>query len=119
MSRLASYKTSDDIFLTEKRVKKGNRHGALILLDWSGSMGNVIDSVVYQAIAMARAADLERRPYWAFSGVKVTPFSSSFHVWSGNSSGWSPNCVRRWRNTQNLARGWMPSARWSRSTVSA
>ena len=50
LSRLAYYKTSDDIFKKSQMIPKGKNHAVYLLVDWSGSMRNVIAAVLQQIV---------------------------------------------------------------------
>ena len=49
-SKLHTYKYNDDLFKKVTVLPDGKNHGMIFILDWSGSMGNIIDSTVKQLI---------------------------------------------------------------------
>lgn len=51
-SRLQSYKFSDDLFKKISIVPDGKNHGLIFILDWSGSMQNVIMDTCKQLFAL-------------------------------------------------------------------
>ena len=53
MKRVWSYKLNDDLFKRVTTVKQGKNHGMVMLLDWSGSMQNVIKDTLEQVINLA------------------------------------------------------------------
>jgi hypothetical protein len=62
MSRLASYLTSDDIFISKSITKEGKSHGLVITLDWSSSMRSSVLKMAIQALItckFAKAAGIE------------------------------------------------------------
>lgn len=48
MSRIANYKTSDDIFITKTWKPEGKSHGLYFVMDWSGSMKDVVQQMAIQ-----------------------------------------------------------------------
>ena len=52
-SRLAHYKTSEDIFRRKQIQPRGKNHGIFFLIDWSSSMSDVRDAVVRQTVINA------------------------------------------------------------------
>lgn len=50
--KLHSYKYTEDIFKRVTVLPEGKNHGMIFILDWSGSMGNVIESTVKQLISL-------------------------------------------------------------------
>ena len=60
-SRLFSYKTASNLFKKYDIVADGQNHGIMILLDVSGSMGNVMSSAIqeiYSVVAFAKMAGI-------------------------------------------------------------
>ena len=50
MNKVHSYKLTDDIFKRISSVADGKNHGMVFLLDWSGSMRNVIEPTLKQVV---------------------------------------------------------------------
>lgn len=50
MSKVWSYKLNDDLFKSVTIVPDGKNHGMVFLLDWSGSMHDVINDTIKQVI---------------------------------------------------------------------
>ena len=50
--KMINYKWSEDIFGKNMVVREGKNHGFVFLLDWSGSMGDVLEPTVKQAILL-------------------------------------------------------------------
>ena len=48
--KLPSYKYSDDIFKRLTIIPDGKNHGMMMLLDWSGSMSDVLNQTIHQLI---------------------------------------------------------------------
>ncbi len=51
--RMNQYKWNEDIFRRTTRVADGKNHGVVILLDWSASMGNIMQSTMGQLFILA------------------------------------------------------------------
>lgn len=52
-SKLHTYKYNDDLFKKVTILPEGKNHGMIFILDWSGSMTNILDSTVKQLINLA------------------------------------------------------------------
>lgn len=50
--RMNQYKWTDDIFRKTTRLAEGKNHGIVILLDWSGSMSNIMQSTIGQLLIL-------------------------------------------------------------------
>lgn len=50
--KMINYKWSEDIFGKNMVVREGKNHGFVFILDWSGSMGEVLEPTVKQAIML-------------------------------------------------------------------
>ena len=88
--KLWSYKVNDDIFKKITVAKDGKNHGMIFLLDWSGSMSNVINDVAEQVIQLASFCYRAQIPFQVFAftnrmpSVKFKqPISSSEKVFTG------------------------------------
>ena len=53
VNRLHRYKWADDVFKRAIELPKGKNHGLVMYVDWSGSMGNVMDDTIDQIKVMA------------------------------------------------------------------
>ena len=51
---LHNYKLTDDVFLRQNITPDGKSHGMVMLIDWSGSMENILLSTVKQVIVLAQ-----------------------------------------------------------------
>lgn len=51
--RMNQYKWTDDIFRRTTRIADGKNHGIVILLDWSSSMSNIMQSTMGQLFILA------------------------------------------------------------------
>lgn len=70
LNKLYAHKLSDDIFRRIMSIPNGKNHGMIFLLDWSGSMSDVIIPTVKQVINLAMFCRRIQIPFevYAFSG---------------------------------------------------
>ena len=88
--KLPSYKYSDDIFKKLTIVPDGKNHGMMMLLDWSGSMSDVLFDTVKQLINLVEFCKKVNIPF------EVYFFTSERKSWyneekSENINQWSKN----------------------------
>jgi len=74
-SRLAYYKVSEDLFLSMTTTTDGKSHGLVMLVDWSGSMNEVLGSVLSQVLCLVEFCRKAGVPY------EVYAFSDCVHGW--------------------------------------
>lgn len=69
MSKLHDYKFTDDIFKRMTKVPNGKSHGLVMYIDWSGSMGDYINSTVKQLLNLTMFCRKVNIPFevYAFS----------------------------------------------------
>jgi uncharacterized protein with von Willebrand factor type A (vWA) domain len=67
MKRVWSYKIQDDLFKRVTVLPEGKNHGMMFLLDWSGSMDNVIHDTLKQVINLAMFCTRINIPYRVFA----------------------------------------------------
>ena len=67
--KMINYKWSEDIFGKNTTVRSGKNHGFVFMLDWSGSMGQVLMNTIKQAISLAMFCQKINVPFdlYAFS----------------------------------------------------
>ena len=65
--KMHSYKYSEDIFLTTTQLAQAKSHGIMMFLDLSGSMCDIIEDVVAQAITIAMFCRQVNVPFEAYS----------------------------------------------------
>jgi len=65
--KMHSYKYSEDIFLTTTNLAQAKSHGIVMYLDLSGSMCDIIEDVVAQAITIAMFCRQVNVPFEAYS----------------------------------------------------
>jgi len=66
MNRLAKYQIVDDVFKRAVYLPEGKNHGITVLIDWSGSISNVVPDLLEQAIILTmfcRKAQIPHRVY--------------------------------------------------------
>ena len=80
--KMIDYKWSEDIFAKNTIVREGKNHGIVIFVDWSGSMSDVIEPVMKQALTLAMFAQKANIPFevMAFSDRSFSTDSSM--VWN-------------------------------------
>ena len=65
--KMIDYKWSEDIFAKNTIVREGKNHGIVIFVDWSGSMSDVIEPVMKQALTLAMFAQQANIPFEVFA----------------------------------------------------
>ena len=70
MNKIHAYKLTDDLFKRITTIPDGKNHGMVFLLDWSGSMQNVIIPTIKQVINLAMFCRRINIPFevYAFTG---------------------------------------------------
>ena len=117
--KLPSYKYSDDIFKKLTIIPDGKNHGMMMLLDWSGSMADVLFDTVKQLINLVefcRKVNIPFEVYFFTSERKYSRYDDEgnrnpTHAWSQNSGEFAfedfnlVNCVshRMNKKTADLA----------------
>lgn len=64
---LHSYRFNDDIFTRNQEQPNGKKHGMVIYVDWSSSMGGTMLATVQQIVALADFCDMVRIPYEVYA----------------------------------------------------
>lgn len=72
MRKIYAYKLQDDLFKRVTVLPQGKNHGMIMLLDWSGSMGNVMRDTLKQVINLAMFCNRVQIPF------RVLAFSSDY-----------------------------------------
>jgi hypothetical protein len=67
MKKIWSYKLKDDVFKRITTIAEGKNHGMIFLLDWSGSMQEVINDTIKQVINLALFCQRAQIPYQVFA----------------------------------------------------
>jgi hypothetical protein len=97
MKKIWSYKLNDDLFKRVMTVPQGKNHGMIFLLDWSGSMDNVLEDTVKQVINLAMFCQRAQIPYQVFA------FSSQYNLFKTDEDRRKISDIRReFTNKQNL-----------------
>lgn len=80
MNNISNYKMTRKLFSIETTKTKQKNHGLVILIDGSGSMSSIIDSVIDQCVNLRDFCALERIPveFYVFNSS-----SSNSHISSG------------------------------------
>lgn len=67
MKKVWAYKLKDDLFKRITTIPEGKNHGMIFLLDWSGSMDEVLQDSVKQVITLAMFCRSAQIPYQVFA----------------------------------------------------
>lgn len=67
MRKIYAYKLQDDLFKRVTVLPNGKNHGMMFLLDWSGSMGEVIMDTLKQVINLCMFCNKAQIPYEVFA----------------------------------------------------
>ncbi len=65
--RMNQYRWTDDIFRRTVKISKGKNHGVVILLDWSGSMSNIMQPTIGQLLILTDFCRQSRIPFEVFA----------------------------------------------------
>ena len=82
MRKIWSYKLNDDLFKRVTTLPQGKNHGMVFLLDWSGSMQNVIQETIEQVVTLAMFCHRAQIPYQVFA------FSSQYDIFDCRIAGY-------------------------------
>lgn len=67
MRKVYAYQLQDDLFKRVTTLPSGKNHGMIMLIDWSGSMGDVIMDTIKQVINLAMFCNKAQIPYRVFA----------------------------------------------------
>jgi len=67
MKKLYAYRLQDDLFKRVTTIPKGKNHGMILLVDWSGSMTEVLQDTLKQVINLAMFCNRVQIPYRVFA----------------------------------------------------
>lgn len=86
MNKIHAYKLTDDIFRRITTVPNGKNHGMVFLLDWSGSMQDVIQPTVQQVINLVMFCRRINIPFevFAFTGQYTSMWETEKTVKNNN-----------------------------------
>ena len=73
MSKIYSYKFSEDIFRKMTVIPGGKSHGLIMFIDWSGSMSNHLENTVKQLISLTMFCKKVSIPYEVYAFSSETP----------------------------------------------
>lgn len=73
MSKIFSYKFSEDIFRKMTVIPGGKSHGLIMFIDWSGSMSNHLENTVKQLISLTMFCKKVSIPYEVYAFSSETP----------------------------------------------
>ena len=67
MRKVYAYQLQDDLFKRVTTIPQGKNHGMIMLIDWSGSMSDVIMDTIKQVINLASFCNKAQIPYRVFA----------------------------------------------------
>ena len=67
MRKVYAYQIQDDLFKRVTTLPQGKNHGMVMMIDWSGSMGDVIMDTIKQVINLAMFCNKAQIPYRVFA----------------------------------------------------
>jgi hypothetical protein len=67
MRKVYAYQLQDDLFKRVTTIPQGKNHGMVMLIDWSGSMSDVIMDTIKQVINLAMFCNKAQIPYRVFA----------------------------------------------------
>jgi len=73
-SKLHTYKYNEDLFKKVTSLPEGKNHGLVFVLDWSGSMCNILEDTVKQLLSLVMFCDKVNIPF------KVFAFTNEWNV---------------------------------------
>jgi hypothetical protein len=81
MRKVYAYQLQDDLFKRVTTLPQGKNHGMIMMLDWSGSMADVIEDTIKQVINLAMFCNKAQIPYrvFAFTSQYVDRDSDAYH----------------------------------------
>jgi hypothetical protein len=89
MKKVYAYKLQDDLFKRVTSLPQGKNHGMVLLVDWSGSMNEVLKDTMKQVINLAMFCNRVQIPYrvYAFTTdyndkkVETQAEREGYHAW--------------------------------------
>jgi hypothetical protein len=89
MKKVYAYKLQDDLFKRVTSLPQGKNHGMILLVDWSGSMNEVLKDTMKQVINLAMFCNRVQIPYRVFAFTtdyndRVTQTQAereAYHAW--------------------------------------
>ncbi len=67
MRKVYAYQLQDDLFKRVTTIPQGKNHGMIMMIDWSGSMSDVIMDTIKQVINLAMFCNKAQIPYRVFA----------------------------------------------------
>ena len=77
MKKVYAYKLKDDLFKRVTTLPQGKNHGMIMLVDWSGSMNEVLQDTIKQVINLAQFCNRIQVPYRVFAFT--TSYNDDMH----------------------------------------
>ena len=73
LDRLHEYRTADDIFLSKIVKQDGKNHGIVFMIDFSGSMGTVLENCILQVMQLVWFCEKAKIPFEVFAFTDLHP----------------------------------------------
>ena len=105
---LHNYQLTDDVFLRHNVTADGKNHGMVMLIDWSGSMDDILLPTVKQVIVLAQ--------FCRKAGIPFDVYTFT----SGGNIGWEDNLAKKLviRSNQNVLSSSAKRGRWTTFAIS-
>ena len=108
MRKVYAYKLKDDLFRRVTTVPQGKNHGMIMLVDWSGSMNEVLRDTLKQVINLAMFCNRVQIPYRVFAfttgySERIKYGSEGYQVWAENQQQYNRTKAEREGNWLNTA----------------
>lgn len=87
MRKIYAYKLKDDLFRRVTTIPQGKNHGMIMLVDWSGSMNEVLRDTLKQVINLAMFCNRIQIPYRVFAFT--TGYQDRIKYGSEGYQGWT------------------------------
>lgn len=103
MKKVYAYKLQDDLFKRITSLPQGKNHGMILLVDWSGSMNEVLKDTMKQVINLAMFCNRVQIPY------RVYAFTTDYNH-SKDETAAEHEAYRAWRSSKRETNDLIDSA---------
>jgi len=111
-TKLHTYKFNDDLFKKVTVLPDGKNHGLIFILDWSGSMGHVLQDTIKQLLSLVFFCRKVKIPFEVYSFTNEWFKGDDTGTMYGDRSQWNTTphmepgqgklCVSKWFNLLNI-----------------
>jgi len=95
MRKVYAYKLKDDLFKRVTTLPQGKNHGMIMLVDWSGSMNEVLHDTIKQVVSLAQFCNRIQIPYRVYAFTSAYSDTSDYDKYIQNE-----RKRREWMNTK-------------------